>query len=347
MSDKVEYPPSLDEWRALYEAAIALKAMAPWDWMTEVDIFGVQSPETDEVGFVSVMGMAGEHFAVAVYRGAKGLYGLWTLENAGLTMSTEAFLEIPQLQASFEDRAQLHADDRAVIKELGLKFRGRNEWPQFRSYRPGHIPWFIEADEARFLRHVLEQTLDVAPRFEDDPSLLEPGGETSYLIRVSQQRNGSLVWHDEIRDVPPPEPIAITLHMNMDALRALQRQGRRVENILEVDCFLMPTPVHDEDEPRPYYPYMLLVVTRDEGYILGTELLAPKPSLASVWGNVPKVFVEMLYNAGIVPSTIHVCSNRVMDVLEPVAEELDFTVKGKRRLPNLEEAKAALLGRFT
>ncbi len=28
--------------------------------MTEADIFGVQNPETDELGFVSVMGMLGE-----------------------------------------------------------------------------------------------------------------------------------------------------------------------------------------------------------------------------------------------------------------------------------------------
>ncbi|HYN88147.1 MAG TPA: hypothetical protein VER55_06435 [Ardenticatenaceae bacterium] len=36
---------SLDEWRALYEAAIRFKELAPWQWMEELDIFGILNPE--------------------------------------------------------------------------------------------------------------------------------------------------------------------------------------------------------------------------------------------------------------------------------------------------------------
>ncbi len=64
--------PSLKEWRKLYEAAMRVKKIAPWDWMDETDIFGVQNPETDETGFVSVMGAGGEHFAIGVYLGCRG-----------------------------------------------------------------------------------------------------------------------------------------------------------------------------------------------------------------------------------------------------------------------------------
>jgi hypothetical protein len=38
--------PSLKEWRTLYEAAIRVKKIAPWDWMDETDIFGVQNGKT-------------------------------------------------------------------------------------------------------------------------------------------------------------------------------------------------------------------------------------------------------------------------------------------------------------
>ena len=59
------------------------------------------------------------------------------------------FLGVPQLQASFEDRSELHDKDRQVIKDLGLKFRGRQTWPLFRSYRAGFVPWHLDADEGR------------------------------------------------------------------------------------------------------------------------------------------------------------------------------------------------------
>jgi hypothetical protein len=49
-------------------------------------------------------------------------------------------LEIPQLQASWEDREELHVRDRETIKALGRKYRGRQAWPLFRSYQPGYAP---------------------------------------------------------------------------------------------------------------------------------------------------------------------------------------------------------------
>ena len=217
-----ENSPSLEEWRRLYEASVAVKALAPWEWMTEDIIFGVQSPDTDQIGFVSVMGMLGEHFAIAVYLGAKGLYGFWAVEAEAEGDYPEHILEIPQLQASWEDRNTLRPEDRAIIKELGLKFRGRNEWPMFRSYRPGYAPWFLEAEEARFLADVLEQALDVIERLDKDQTLLELEDEESYLVRVPHRQGSSVVWEDRTVRVPPPDPAAIRMVMNVELLEALK-----------------------------------------------------------------------------------------------------------------------------
>ena len=73
--------PSLEEWRKLYKAAIQIKEVAPWEWMEETDVFGIQNPKTDELGFVSVMGMLGEHYAIAVYLGAEALNRFWQIHR--------------------------------------------------------------------------------------------------------------------------------------------------------------------------------------------------------------------------------------------------------------------------
>src|SRR5215213_4021206 len=96
--------PTLRELKRLYELAAEVKELAPWRWMKEDDVFGVQNPETHEVGFVSVMGLLAEHTAVAVYIGAKGLYGFLDLQEDALEVNPFALLDIPQLQLSFEDR---------------------------------------------------------------------------------------------------------------------------------------------------------------------------------------------------------------------------------------------------
>jgi hypothetical protein len=178
---------SIDDCRQLYESIGKVRDLAPWDWMEEDDLFGVQDPDTGEYGFVSIMGMAGEHFAVAVYRGERGLFGFWHMQQKGPNMSIEDVLGTPQLQASLEDRETLEKRDRDQIKALGLKYRGRNAWPMFRSYRPGFLPWFIEPAEARFLGYALEQVLEVAPRVREDPNALLPGGDHDFLVRVAQK----------------------------------------------------------------------------------------------------------------------------------------------------------------
>jgi hypothetical protein len=72
--------------------------------MEEDDIFGFQMPETGELGFVSMMGTLGEHYAVAIYQGTRGLEGFWNMHETGPDLSPEVILQVPQLQASFEDR---------------------------------------------------------------------------------------------------------------------------------------------------------------------------------------------------------------------------------------------------
>jgi hypothetical protein len=104
-----------------------------------------ESPETGDLGLVSVTGALGEHYGVSLYLGSEGIHGFLDLQTMGPFADPNDLIQIPQLHASFEDRGELDKRDREVIKDLGLKFRGRNAWPMFRSYRPSFFPWFLEA----------------------------------------------------------------------------------------------------------------------------------------------------------------------------------------------------------
>lgn len=123
-----ERRPTLEEWRPLYEAAIRAKEVRPWEWMDGSEIFGVEDPETGQIGYVCVTGMLGEHFSLSLYLGPDGLYGLLALAFDPAT-SPERLLETPLLQASFEDRAMLAPQDREIIKALGLRFAAGRPGP--------------------------------------------------------------------------------------------------------------------------------------------------------------------------------------------------------------------------
>ena len=119
-------PPSLEQWKRLYELMGKIRELAPWEYMYEQDIFGVQFPETGKLGFVSVMGNLGEHYAVAIYPGKKGLEGFLTMQQMGHNLTPDFVLQVPQLQAAFEDREMITPEDRKIMKQLDLKFRGKN-----------------------------------------------------------------------------------------------------------------------------------------------------------------------------------------------------------------------------
>lgn len=336
--------PTLEEWRPLYQAAMRIKEIAPWQWMQEDEVFGVQNPETGELGFVSVMGTLGEHLALAVYLGSEGLYGFWAFRQIANSAPPEAMLGLLQIQASFEDREILNPKDRDIIKELGLKFRGRQAWPMFRSYRPGFVPWFLEPAEARFLRYALEQAADVTLRLQENDALFDTGAENNYLVRAPRQEADGLVWEDRVMTVPPPEPQTISIPMDIGVLKEVKQLPCN-GCVLEVDFFNILSPIQDQDN-RPYFPHLLLAVDSQSGMVLANELMAPEPDLMAMWGEIPVKMVYLFARMGGVPGRINVREPVVAQLLRLLAQDLGFEVKVTRRLRQLEQAKEFLLRRF-
>jgi hypothetical protein len=337
----IEKSPQIEEWRNLYKSIVELKDISPWEWLEESDLFAIQSPETNEIGFVSVMGMIGEHYAISVYLGEKGLYGFWNLQQSAPDMiSHQMLLEIPQLQASFENRTFLHSKDRDLIKTLGFTFRGKQSWPMFRSYRPGFFPWFLNSDEARFLRSVLDQTIDVSLRAKKDRSLLRFGRDDNYLLRKGIRKEGKLVWQDSRLKVLPPAPCQIEISVNMLAVENLRKIAPG-SITLEIDLFMSTEPVKEKDM-RPYYPYILMLIDADSGMTVGAQILQPLPTLETMWGTVTSEVIEVLVRLQLRPQKILVNSELLYQLLSYVDEKLDIPVELAAELPNISHARASL-----
>ncbi len=330
-------PPSLEQWKRLYELIHEIKGLAPWQFMYEYNIFGVRFPETGNLGFVSVMGNLGEHLAIAVYMGKKGFEGFLTMQRIGYELTPDIVLQVPQLQASLEDREVITPQDRKILQQLGLKFRGKQAWPQFRSYRPGCFPWFLEAEEAQMLIHGLEQLIEVAPRFENNPNLLgsiESAGE--HLVRVYQ--NGK--WIDQYQKIRFPADPPLQLKMNMDTIQHLKSLPKQSSTV-EIDLQMMEQPVREKEFDRPYFPFLLMVAERQSKMILGADLLSPLPSLEAMWEEIPAVVTEMLANY-FLPKELQVKNPTIALLLSPLEEELALKVKLVSRLPTVEFAQDEL-----
>lgn len=331
-----EKAPTLKEWRQLYQLAGEIKELHPWENMFEYDIFGVKDPQSGELAFVSIMGSLGEHLAIAAYLGIRGLTQFWSMQESGPNISMDAFTQVYQLQLSFEDRNILLPQDRKIIKQLGLAFRGKNSWPLFRSYLPGYFPWLFNLDEARFFVHILEQALNVIPRYMEDENLLNPGGNDDYLIRIPSKTKKGLVWKDKVMNIPLLSQVEIPMAMNMATLRELSELPGS-NNKLEIDVFTTFLYIQEKNE-RPLVPYILLILDSETGMIVGTEMIDPLPTPEEMWGRVPAIIVEKLVSTGLRPESITVRKPILYSIFQSVCEELAVSLQLTQQMPIMDEA---------
>jgi hypothetical protein len=339
-------PPNLEEWRRLYEVANQVKTLAPWNWMEETDIFGVQDPESEQIGFVSVMGELEVFYGISVYLNAEGLYGFWDLHSV-TDHEPERLIEIPSLQVSYSNREQVEKEDRAIIQQLGLKFRGKHDWPIFRSFVPGYYPWFLEADEARFLSIALEQLLEVAPRVKQDPNLLDPYHDERYLIRIPHPQQDKLVWSEEYIPIYEAKPQSVAADKDkpwMKPLKGIQR--KRV--IAELDVFMIPNALQT-GESRPFFPYILTIAIQRPQNLLGFRILTPEPSLAAMRDELTQQIAEIFAEAKVLPREIWIQQQReyLNRALTPLTEELGIKVIETPSLKTLNLVKETLLMMLT
>ena len=338
--------PSLEQWRRAYELAAEIRALAPWTWMHDTDHFGFEDPQCGVLRFISVMGRAGEHFAIAVYRGVEDLFRIIDLVTDPGAVS-EGVLETSQLQLSFEDRSFLAPEDRRVIKRLGLRFRGKNAWPCFRSFLPGQFPWFVDQDELRLIKVALEQVLAVAPRFEgneEDLDRLNALGmeRNTFLVRTPVVVPGAVQWEEKMVGIGRPPPREIEPEIDASLLERAT-DFPTVENKLEVELRASMSPVQDRKGQRPYFPWIMLVVEASSGYVVGTELLAPRPALDAVYGRAAGALLETLEKIEVRPAEVLVRTERVAALFRHVCGELGITLTVRPSLPRAEDAFTSLM----
>lgn len=327
--------PSLEEWKTLYEAAVEFRKIEPWEWMKETDMFGIQNPQNGEVGYCCIMGELGEVLAMAVYLGTEGLQGYIKIQKGQIKPGDPDSLYIQDcLMLSFEDKRFVDKEDRQIINELGFKFRGRNSWPIFRSYKPGYFPWFLNRDEVLYLTVALQQAKEVCLRLKENKKLLSPPKKNLYLTRVPETRGGMIVWRDEWREHSPLKKVEYS-NETVDEVRIerIRKNAKPTPMIWEIDFFYTPTPVAQGD--RPYFPYAIMIIDHDSSFILDMYL-AKKVGYKKEF--LVK-FLSCIEKMSILPLEVLVRKEEAMILFEPYTSRLNIKLSMVKRLENIDHAR--------
>lgn len=334
--------PTLDEWSRLYAAAQTFSELAPWEWMYDSDLFGVKNPEDGEVGYCCVLGNLGECLGLTLYRGSEGLacYRKTLVDSLEEVIPGDILFSMSAILYSLSDREYLEKDDMKVIRQLKLKFRGKNAWPSFRSYSPGYVPWPLNATEARFLTVVLEQATVMGKRMQADPDLLDSGPEDAYLVRVLEGEGAAVEWSDAWIKPEPYEPVRLApAGIDMSRVAKVEKSIKHRRGVWEFHFALENMPIGNAEQ-RPRYPLVSLIASHDSGMVLGHNIAVGEENLDTLAEGLLKI----IGNTGVCPSEICVKTDQAYDLLHLYSKALGFELRKTASLPREEEAREGLRG---
>jgi hypothetical protein len=332
----------------LYDLADELNCLGPWNWMDEVQLIALRHPTVGEMAYLSVMGAAGEHRSLTLYLGEEALHRFNLIHEAefmDIKLSDAdlagLILEARQLQVSFETRRALEKADLDQIKKLGRKYRGE-EWPMFRSFRPGRAPGPVDDLEADWLFHGLTQILEVAPRLGS--GAVEDSRRTPRFQILGRERDKAGQWRDfwidfddSLHDFPSPE-------CDPELIRSVLALPKRGE--LQVAFELLPVPIGPRFGERTF-PYMLLCVDSKLGTINGMEMLTVEDSsYPELIASVPDTLLRLWERNGARPSAVRATSLRTCLLLGELAEALETPVYRHDNLPALDAALRSMKQAF-
>jgi hypothetical protein len=315
-----------------------LNEMAPWNYLEEIEVFGVRMPDSGKQYFVSIMGAAGEHYGMAAYEDVQGLLSFWDLQQPARWMRPSELLLIPHLMVSFENRDMIDPPDRKKMKELGFSFRGRNAWPLFRHVIPGFLPFMPEDEALDHLVIVMEQAINVFERAKTGIGFIHPENmdENVYLVRaMSGQESGPGQWNDTYWQMELPK---MNHQMNFiarerDKISSLPKS----RDTFQADIALLSYQIAEPGK-KVFFASMYLFVSKKYGTVLDFNLLTPIDGVNAMHARFPDLLIKSILKMNIQPAAIEIRHPVFYQMAKQVLHTTKLQIHQKPVLSQLEDA---------
>jgi len=285
-----EAPVTQEQWELLYEVAKNIKAMAPWNFLHESEHINILLPGRDEPITIVVMGSGEMTFGIGIFPGYDALRRLekmmeLELEEDGISAAFEQHC----INLYFGNRDELETEDKNVIKKLGLKFRGKNEWPYFRSMKPGFMPWHINYDEAELAIAALQNfAMAFLSYAKKEVEVDFDNGET--LLRFYDSETE--YWCNVAIKMPIAPTVLPKLIISDEILTAKLKKKKKNRTKLGFALTYFPMPIQDNEKFRPKLSRIALLLDLKSGAIIDQALDTEFDSIENAVVNLITDYVE-------------------------------------------------------
>jgi hypothetical protein len=257
--------------KKLYALMARVKELKPWERLWDTEFVLIYLPDRAEPVLCSVIGRNGESFGILVYPGFASILSLFRLRDEDPETGNPFTVLGYQISLSCQlgDRDELFPDERARLKDLGISFRGKNEWVFFRKSLPGRLPWYINGGEADLLIQVLTRFIETYTLFAEGGISVDFDGQV-LACRYSEKDKKWIAGADKL----PPVPIEMNEYRVESGEVEPLRFKDLTETAVEAEILYLPRTVGVDEEGIPILMRLAVFLDNETGMVLAQRFPA-------------------------------------------------------------------------
>ncbi len=327
----------IEEWKALYDVTTRIQQMKPWEYLWDMDLIGIQYGKEEETVFYSILGRGGECYGIAVYEGydAFNQFLMLTMQER-LNLSHEyVMFHQNNFTCYWGNRDELTDKQRNIIKELGYKYRGKNQWLYFLSLKKGYYPYNLNMEEVQRMT-VYMNDLELALKNYIESGItvsFDHGNMFSFVFGKDKK-----TWNFGEKPLPFTAFQWDNLVITDDKLLQELAKVPKGMMYLEADIAPMGVPVGDKKYDRPANPVICLVADAKSEMILKCEMKEPG---ADPIVTLAEEIIGFIFAYG-APKEIHVSNVIVESGLEQICDVCKIKLRRIKKLKAIEDFKIGM-----
>ncbi len=326
---------TLEKWQELYDLTLEIKKAEPWKYLGDTDIIRILLPNETEPYFISILGKNKDTYGIVVYPGYESF-------NSFVLLSNSERLGIPGLYAMYEqdnltcyfgDRNEVSSKQYKVIRELGLRFRGKNQWPFFLSFKPNYTPYIVDEDEVQKLVNVYRELIPLIELFASKQINVNFSQDET-VTRYYDQKEKS--WKYEVSELEYMEKSYVTLNLdsNHPMIKELRSQPKNKSTIeIDINYSRMTIDGKDEGFDRPVSPKLLIIIDQNSGMVISQEMILPDTNEEDMILNLLFNYIEK-YS---LPKAIHFRLPHIGFLLKSLCSKIQVSLIHNKQLSMSDE----------
>ncbi|MBD5356881.1 MAG: hypothetical protein HDR88_07755 [Bacteroides sp.] len=333
----------------MIEAALRFRAAKLWEVLDDSMIFAVRLPD-GKTGYCCVMGNAGEHYAIALYKGSVGFTTyLNSITNKALMNPFEIFMTYECINCDFENATDsgLNTHQKALIKEVAkennLKICRPKGYPTVIRHNRGIMITDVDQSDAESITCALKAGLEVASKIKNIPTSelntlgfgkphtyppVKGGKKIPFLI---PQDDGTYQWSLTKTPALGKDTYLRPKYSNIMTIGRLKSIDHKGE--YQVKLFHMPATV--KCAGGSYYPMMMILVNKADGMLVPIMSQSEQPhDYEDLLNQLAFTFLNM----DGCPQSIEICDPMTESFLSDFCSKVNIELVKVSQLPIVDHA---------